>query len=80
MTYHFFKEPEAGKVSHTAATKAMVQRPLLNQWVGMWLEELGAPLARVRFSEKHLETDVPELTSIPDGGCDDKVARVAGAK
>jgi hypothetical protein len=59
MTFHLFKEPEAGVVAHTAATKAMVQRPLLNQWVGMWLEEMGIALARVRFSEMNAETVSP---------------------
>lgn len=49
MTYRVFKEPEPGVVAHTAASKALVQRPLFNQWVGMWLEELGITLASVRF-------------------------------
>lgn len=56
MTYHLFKEPEAGVVAHTAATKALVQRPLLNQWIGMWLEEMGSTLSRVNlFREMHME-------------------------
>ena len=59
MTYHLFKEPEAGMVAHTAATKAMVQRPLFYQWVGMWLEEIGIALARVRSSEICEEIVVP---------------------
>jgi hypothetical protein len=59
MTFHLFKEPEAEVVVHTAATKAMVQKPLLNQWVGMWLEEMGVALARVRFSEMSAETISP---------------------
>lgn len=80
MTYHLFKEPEAGLVAHTAATKAMVQRPLLNQWIGMWLEEMGSTLARVIFSQIHGEPLYLWLTRILDGGCDDEVARVSGAK
>ena len=49
MTYRVFSEPEPGVVAHTAASKALVQRPLFNQWVGMWLEELGITLASVGF-------------------------------
>lgn len=59
MTYHLFKEPKAGVVAHTAATKALAQRPLLNQWVGMWLEEMGSTLARVTYSELNGETHIP---------------------
>ena len=47
MTFRLFKEPEPGVVAHTAATKALVQMPRLNDWIGMWLEELGVALARV---------------------------------
>lgn len=80
MTYHLFKEPEAGVVAHTAATKALAQRPLLNQWIGMWLEEMGSTLSRVTFSAMHMETVHPWLTRILAGRCDDEVARVTGAK
>lgn len=65
MTYHLFKEPEAGVVAHTAATKALAQRPLLNQWIGMWLEEMGSTLSRVTFSEMHVETDFALANSHP---------------
>ena len=47
MTYRLFHEPKPGVVAHTAATKAIVQRPLLNAWIGMWLEEMGIALAHV---------------------------------
>ena len=47
MTYRLFREPEPGVVAHTAATKALAQSPLLKQWVGMWLEEMGPALSRV---------------------------------
>ena len=47
MTYHLFREPEPGVVAHTAATKALVERPLMNAWIGMWIEEMGITLARV---------------------------------
>lgn len=47
MTYRVFTEPEPGVVAHTAASKALAQRPLFHQWVGMWLEELGPALASV---------------------------------
>ena len=47
MTYRLFTEPQLGIVAHTAATKALVQRPLLNSWIGMWLEEMGVTLAKV---------------------------------
>ena len=63
MTYHLFKEPKAGVVAHTAATKALAQRPLLNQWVGMWLEEMGSTLSRVICSEMHVETVLPLANS-----------------
>jgi hypothetical protein len=80
MTFRLFKEPEPGVVAHTAATKAMVQRPLFNQWIGMWLEELGIALARVRFSEMSAKTVSPQANTLLDGGCDDEVASVTGAK
>lgn len=51
MTYHLFKESEPGVVTHTAATKALVQMPRLNDWVGMWLEEIVLGLVRVRLLE-----------------------------
>lgn len=63
MTYHLFKEPKAGVVAHTAATKALAQRPLLNQWIGMWLEEMGSTLSRVICSEMHVETILPLANS-----------------
>lgn len=50
MTYRLFTEPQPGTVAHTAATKALVQRPLLNSWIGMWLEEMGITLANVSFA------------------------------
>ena len=50
MTYRLFTEPQPGTVAHTAATKALVQRPLLNSWIGMWLEEMGITLAKVSFA------------------------------
>lgn len=65
MTYHLFKEPKAGVVAHTAATKALAQRPLLNQWVGMWLEEMGSTLSRVTCSKMHAETDFHLANSHP---------------
>ncbi|KAG8526570.1 uncharacterized protein KY384_008771 [Bacidia gigantensis] len=46
ITYRLFKEPQPGVVAHTAATKALVQRPLFNAWIGMWLEEMGITLSR----------------------------------
>ena len=39
-TYHVFKEVEKGVVAHTAASKALVQVPMLDSWSGMVLEEL----------------------------------------
>ena len=48
MTYHLFKEPEVGVVAHTAATKALVEKPLLTAQTGMMLEEFGVTMARVR--------------------------------
>lgn len=65
MTYHLFKEPKAGVVAHTAATKALAQRPLLNQWVGMWLEEMGSTLSRVTCSERHVGAVFPLANSQP---------------
>ena len=47
MTYRLFQEVKPGVVAHTAATKALVQRPLFHQWIGMWMEEMGITLARV---------------------------------
>lgn len=80
MTFRLFKEPEPGVVAHTAATKAMAQMPRLNDWVGMWLEELGIALARVKFLEIHGETVVREANTIQDSRYDDEMARVTGAK
>lgn len=51
MTSQIFKELDGGHVAHTAATKALVQVPLLNQWIGMVLEEIWPSTTRVRFSE-----------------------------
>lgn len=55
MTYHLFKESEPGVVTHTAATKALVQVPRLVDWVGMWLEEIVIGLARVRLVEMRVK-------------------------
>lgn len=79
MTYHIFQEPEPGVVAHTAATKALVQAPFLNQYIGMWLEEVGCQA--VTSLELHWARPWSlRLTRILDGGCDDQVAGVAGAK
>ena len=55
MTYRLFREPEPGVVEHTAATKALTERPLLNAWIGMWLEEMTISLARVRVDLPNLQ-------------------------
>ncbi|KAH8676553.1 putative O-methyltransferase [Tricladium varicosporioides] len=40
MTDHIFTEPSPGVVKHTAASKALAQVPLMNQWLGMVSEEM----------------------------------------
>lgn len=40
MTDHIFTESSPGVVKHTAASKALVQVPLMNQWLGMVSEEM----------------------------------------
>lgn len=59
MTFHLFREPETGVVAHTAAKKALVQRPLFNQWIGIWLEEIGIALARVSLPKMKGEHRLP---------------------
>lgn len=47
MTDHFFAEPQEGVVAHTAATSALINIPLLDQWCGATLEELWPAKAHV---------------------------------
>ena len=41
MTDHFFRESEPGYVKHTAASKALLQIPLLAPWCLMGMTEVA---------------------------------------
>ena len=49
MTDFFFRESEPGYVKHTAASKALLQIPLLAPWSLMGMNEVGPAKMRVGF-------------------------------
>ena len=49
MTDHFFRESELGYVKHTAASKALLQIPLLGPWSLMGMSEVTPAKMHVSF-------------------------------
>ncbi|KAL8654749.1 MAG: hypothetical protein Q9226_003313 [Calogaya cf. arnoldii] len=67
MAFRVFQEPREGIVRHTAASKALVDVPLIRQWLGMVSEELW-PAATKGFNIAH-DTDATifdEIAKYPD--------------
>ena len=52
MTDHLFRESEPGHVKHTAATKALVQMPMLVPWSLMGMTEVGPAKMHVSFMRR----------------------------
>lgn len=59
MTKHIFHEPEKGYVAHTAPSKALMQMPFIDDWLGMTCEEMW-PAATKASLQRHL----PEVSGI----------------
>lgn len=49
MMDHFFRESEPGYVKHTAASKALLQIPLLAPWALIGMDEIGPAKMHVSF-------------------------------
>ncbi|KAE9377359.1 sterigmatocystin 8-O-methyltransferase precursor [Stipitochalara longipes BDJ] len=61
MTDHLLQEPEPGHVKHTAATKALVQMPVLATWAQMGMYEVGpAKMRMVDAVAKWPESEEPQ--------------------
>ena len=60
---HVFKEPEKGSITHTAASRLLVDNPMLEAWILNIAEEFWPSLTRVGF-QKHFNRLNATLTSI----------------
>ncbi len=61
MTFHIFREPRKGVVAHTAASKLLVDDPLMREWLGMVSEEIWPAASKVRPIAKNF--------NFPDDQC-----------
>jgi len=46
MTYHIFREPAEGFVAHTPVSRALLESPLLLQWIGQSCEDMWPAATR----------------------------------
>ena len=47
MSYHIFEEQQPGVVTHTAASRALMEVPMLAEWVGLVLDDMWPSQTRV---------------------------------
>lgn len=69
MTYRVFREPIKGVVAHTAASRYLVENPLMRQWIGMVSEEMWPAAVKVgspgvTFPNEHMRFDIGRLSKL----------------
>ena len=74
MTDHFFQESGPGYVKHTAASKALLQIPMLGPWSLMGMQEVGPAKMHVSSQTKPSIAWTSFLTLSAAGRCGCKVA------